>query len=70
MAGSIHHPWDGTTEEGAIPRPGFKYPFVYVIQRDGQDFAWAIYSQGARTAVMHTGRADSLESAREAVQAA
>jgi hypothetical protein len=69
---NLYHPFDGQIEEGAIPRPGFKYPLVYTGQSDGEGrVAWAIWSQGGRaTKPLAYGTVDSLEEAREAAEKA
>lgn len=67
----IHSPWDGQREEGTLPRPGFKYPYVYVIQPDGDEIVWAVVTQGNNTSKQVAyGRTDSVEAAREAAREA
>lgn len=50
-------------------RPGFKYPWVVVIQEDEEagDYAWGVYSQGARaTEARWSGHESTVAAARHA----
>lgn len=64
----IHHPWgymNEDYEEGTLPRLEHKYPWVYVIQPDGERFCWGIYSQFTRTMQpVEAGTAATLNGAR------
>lgn len=63
--------WDGKHEEGVISRPGFKYPYVYVLQPDGDQIAWAVMTQGNnRSKQVAIGHAETVEAAREAAKEA
>lgn len=66
-----HRPWDGQLEEGTIHRPGFSFPWVYVVTADDPSgYAWGIYSQHGPGRPVRAGHADELDEARAAVAAA
>lgn len=65
------------SEEGAIPRPGYKMPWVYVVQPNDAKpnspiaYVWGLYSQGSRsTRPVETGTAPTIEEARAAAREA
>lgn len=59
------------SEEGPIPRPGYKYPWVYVIQENdaGPGFLWGVYSQQSIDPFFE-GESSTVEQARAAARAA
>ena len=64
--------------EETLPRPGYKYPWVLVIQsnepppddRPYAPFVWAVYSQSKSTRARWTALAMSVDDAREAAREA
>lgn len=63
----IVHSTDPFHAEGTIPRPDYKYPWVYVIQEndDGEGYVWGVYSQSSVNPKW-TGTAATIKEARSA----
>lgn len=62
-----------THVECTIERPGFKYPWVCVIQdsESGTGLVWAVYSQAQRSMVpRYRGEAATVDAAKEAARRA
>lgn len=61
---------DGDRVEGFLPRPGFKYPLVWIVERGDDDlFYWATISQGSTAVIAKGGPCATVQEAMDEIEA-